>query len=237
MMIAPFIAELRTGKVKRLGREGAENPMERTWETGMFKEIREGKVWLSKTGLEADEVADMKNHGGEEKAIFAYPMHHYDYWREKIPHADISVGGMGENLVIADVDEFTVCIGDIFQFGEAIVQVSQPRQPCWKPARRYEVLDLALQIQHSGKTGWYFRVLEEGYVQTGETLQLMERPHEGWSIATCNEVMHEKKYDLIATRKLMLVEALAPNWKRTLQKRLRGAESSIRKRVYGENIE
>ena len=236
-MNEPFVVELRTGKVKQLGKEDAKNPMERKWETGMFKKIRTEEVWLTETGLQADEVADTKNHGGVEKALFAYPVKHYDYWQETNPKADMRAGGMGENLVMTEADEQTICIGDIFEFGDAIIQVSQPRQPCWKPARRYQVLDLALQIQQSGLTGWYFRVVKEGNVSGQAPMKLVERIHPGWTIAKCNHIMHEDKGNLDAAQELMELEALAPNWKRTLEKRLRGRESSIERRVYGKNVD
>lgn len=236
-MNKPFVAELRTGKVKQLGKQDAKKPMEASWETGMFKKVRHEAIWLTKTGLQEDEVADRKNHGGVEKALFAYPVKHYDYWQERNPDADMKAGGMGENLVMTEIDEQTICIGDIYEFGDAIIQVSQPRQPCWKPARRYQIIDLALQIQQSGLTGWYYRVIKEGHVTGKTNMTLVERPHAGWTIARCNDIMHERKEDLVAAQKLMELAALAPNWKRTLEKRLRGRESSIEGRVYGENID
>jgi|SRR5699024_2607005 len=236
-MNTPFVEQLRTGKVKKLGDKHAQNPMERQWETGMFKNEREGQVWLTKTGLKEDEVADTKVHGGPEKALFAYPVHHYEYWLNDLPVDDIGAGAMGENLVLTGADEFTTFIGDTYQYGEAVIQVSQPRQPCWKPARRFKVLDFALRIQRSGRTGWYYRVIEEGYVEAGVTLELIDRPYSQWSVAAANEVMHEKKDDLRLTYDLNNCELLAPNWKRTLSRRLQGRESSVEKRVYGENVD
>src|SRR5699024_7130763 len=201
-MNTPFVEQLRTGKVKKLGDKHDQNPMERQWETGMFKNEREGQVWLTKTGLKEDEVADTKVHGGPEKALFAYPEAHYEYWREQLGKESMVAGGMGENLVIEGADEFTTFIGDVYRFGEAVIEVSQPRRPCWKPARRHRVLDLALQIQNSGRTGWYYRVLEEGYVEANVTLELIDRPHPEWSIAAANEVMYVDKDNLHRAYKL-----------------------------------
>lgn len=236
-MNIPFVEQLRTGKVKQLGDEQARDPMERKWETGMFKKERQGKVWLTKTGLKEDEVADTKVHGGPEKALFAYPVKHYEYWKDDLSIDNIGAGAMGENLVITGVDEFTTFIGDTYKFGDAIIQVSQPRQPCWKPARRFKVIDFALRIQNSGRTGWYYRVIEEGYVEAGVELELIERPYPQWSIAAANEVMHKKKDNLRLAYELKNCEYLASNWKRTLSRRLQGKESSIERRVYGENID
>src|SRR5690625_4764807 len=103
IMSTPFVQQLRTGKVKRLGDEHAKDPMERSWETGMFKKERVGEIYLTKTGLQDDEVADTKVHGGPEKALFAYPVHHYEYWRTHLPVTEIDAGAMGENLVLTGV--------------------------------------------------------------------------------------------------------------------------------------
>lgn len=229
-----YIRQVRTGKVKHLGTEGAKNPMERPWKTGMFKMEQEGKVWLTKTGLEPDEIGDTVAHGGEEKALFAYPEMHYDYWQTELG-LEIAAGAMGENLVTEGFDEKEVCIGDTYEIGSALVEVSQPRQPCWKPARRFGVIDFALRIQKSGRTGWYYRVLKEGSIEGDTNMVLKDRPYPEWTIQKCNEVMHEMKKDLELASNLASCPLLAPNWKRRLNKRLKGRESRIEKRVYGPN--
>ena len=236
MTLEPYVHQLFLGKVKEVGKKDAIDPMDRLWTTGMFKEPTSEKVWLSETGLQGDEVGDKKNHGGQEKALFAYPIGHYRYWRE-IEQIDMHYGGFGENMAVLEMDEFSVFIGDIYQFGDAIIQVSQPRNPCWRPARRYRRKELALQIQNTGKTGWYFRVLKPGYVWSKVDLELKERPYPQWSIAAANEVMHHEKHDLVRTDELSRCEGLAPGWREKLQKRLRSRESSIEKRVYGPNID
>lgn len=203
----------------------------------MFKNATDAYVWLGGTGIEGDEVADKKSHGGPEKAIFAYPFKHYESWRKEPELTTIGTGSMGENLSLAEADEFTVCIGDVYQFGEAVIQVSQPRQPCWKPARRFQLIDFALRIQKSGRTGWYFRVLQEGKISSEMDLELLKRPYPEWSIAACNEVMHVYKDDLRKADDLASCEFLAENWKRRLRKRLAGKESGIESRVYGPNKE
>lgn len=229
-----FVQNLLVGKVKQLGSNDAKHPMERAWESGMFKNVVHEKMWLSKNGIEGDQVADKKNHGGPEKAVFAYPTSHYDYWKNDL-EIQIGIGAMGENIAVTPINEETVCIGDVYQFGEAIIQVSQPRRPCWKPARRFKVVDFALRIQNTGRTGWYYRVLQEGFVQEKQEMTLMERPYPKWTIANCNEVMYIKKDDVDLARELAACEFLAPNWKKTLTKRLKGIKSSDDKRVYGPN--
>jgi MOSC domain-containing protein YiiM len=235
-MTKALIKQIRTGKVKQMGQEGAKNPMDRPWKSGIFKQERTGNVWLTKTGLVTDEIADTKAHGGPEKALFAYPEIHYAFWQEKLD-AEIGAGAFGENLVITGLDETQVCIGDSYQLGEAVIQVSQPRRPCWKPARRFRTMDLALKIQNSGRTGWYFRVLKTGNIVANTALILVERPFPEWSITTSNDVMYKKKHDLNLTKQLADCDLLATNWKRTLYKRLEGKESVLEKRVFGPNKE
>lgn len=236
-MEAIKVAELFKGKVKKLGIPDDPDPMNRPWETGIFKKQTAEPVYLSKTGLDGDEVGDKVKHGGPEKALFAYPIPHYEYWRGDQAIETMDVGAFGENLALSSGDESNVCIGDTYRFGEAIIQISQPRQPCWRPARRFKIVDLALKIQESGRTGWYFRVLREGYVQGGDSLQLIERPEPTWTIEACNNVMHVQKKDLALAESLASSPYLAVNWKNTLEKRLKGKQSSVRKRVYGPNKE
>lgn len=234
-MATPYVQHMFAGKVKQMGIPNAVDPMDRQWESGMFKKEVEGSIWLGQIGLRGDEVADTKNHGGLEKALFTYPVTHYDDWRKELKLESIGIGSMGENLAVINIDEDSVCIGDTYQFGDGVIQVSQPRQPCWKPARRFRMIDFALRIQDSGRTGWYFRVLKEGFVHDKVELVLLERPYPEWTISKCNEVMHVKKDKLKLAEELASCELLAENWKKTLNKRLDGEVSSIDKRIYGPN--
>ncbi|KXH81924.1 MOSC domain-containing protein [Sporosarcina sp. HYO08] len=234
-MMQPHVLKIFTGKVKQLGDPNAKDRMDRQWESGMFKTEKNERVWLGKTALEGDEVADKINHGGPEKAVFAYPAKHYADWKKELKLETIDMGAMGENLAVHDMAESTVCIGDIYQLGDALIQVSQPRRPCWKPARRFRVVDLALRIQDSGRTGWYFRVLKEGAIRRGERLELIERPYPKWTIAACNEVMYVRKDDRKLASDLASCELLAESWRQSLEKRLQGEAPSDERRVFGPN--
>ena len=97
--------------------------------------------------------------------MYAYSKSHYEKWAAEYPAIQFEAGLNGENVSVIDMDETTVCIGDIYQIGEAIVQVSQPRRPCWKPGRRVRWIEWGNRIQETGRTGWYFRVLKEGNIQ------------------------------------------------------------------------
>ncbi|HHY73311.1 MAG TPA: MOSC domain-containing protein [Bacillus bacterium] len=224
------------GLPQKVGVKEAANPMDREWVSGIFKEPANGPIWLSKTGLVGDGQADMKNHGGPEKAVFVYPVKHYAYWQNELAIEQIGPSGMGENFLLENMNEEMVAIGDTFQIGEAVVQVSQPRQPCWKPARRYKIKDLALLIQNTGRTGWYFRVLKEGFIESGQKLALVDRPYPQWTIARCNEIMHSKAPKMEEVRELAQCELLAQNWRNTLKKRAETGEvPDIRKRMIGPN--
>ena len=230
-----IVNDLLRGRTRDLGSPGADDPMDRPWTTGIFKTPASGDIFLSTTGLANDQVGDTVNHGGPEKALFPYPASHYEYWRQAAGLTEITIGGMGENLSIINATENEICIGDIYQFCSAVVQVSQPRQPCWRPARRFRVKDLALQIQQTGRTGWYFRVLQEGSVRGNSTMALLERPEPNWTIARCNDIMHHDKDNLEASAALAAVPTLSLNWKATLQKRLAGKQSHLEPRVFGPN--
>ncbi|MDR6227284.1 MOSC domain-containing protein [Desmospora profundinema] len=213
------VQALHVGQPRSMGTPGAPDPMERPWTSAIIKQPVDGPVYLSKTGLAGDGVADQKNHGGPEKAVLAYPFAHYATWREELDRFDIPVGAFGENFLVTDMKEEAVCIGDTYRVGEATVQVSQPRQPCWKPARRMRIKDLVLRMQETGRTGWYFRVLKEGEVKAGQVLQLVERPFPKWTIARCNEIQYHRPHDHQAAAELAACPLLSQSWAEGLARR------------------
>ncbi|WP_428911570.1 MOSC domain-containing protein [Niallia sp. Krafla_26] len=236
-MSLPFIEQILVGTPQTFGEKEAAHPMEREWRSGIVKRPVKGKVWVSQTNIEGDGQADLKHHGGPEKAIFAYPAVHYPFWQKTLGNPNFTIGAFGENVSIQHLTENDVCIGDIYQIGNVQVQISQPRQPCWKPARRWKLKELSLQTQQEGKTGWYFRVLKEGQIQAGDTLHLLERPFPQWSVATCNLVMHHQKYDLESAAQLAQCQLLAPSWRNTLSKRINSeGKEEVLSRVYGPNV-
>ncbi|WP_041072782.1 MOSC domain-containing protein [Bacillus sp. OxB-1] len=233
-----LVQQIFTGKPKTVGDKKAVSPMEREWKSGIFKEAVSGEIWVGRTNLEGDGQADLKNHGGPEKAVFAYPVEHYSFFHQEYGLTAMQAGGMGENLSLLNMLERDVCIGDTYEIGGALIQVSQPRQPCWKPARRFKRKDLSLLIQNSGRTGWYFRVLQEGFIHSGQTLTLVNRPAPEWTIANCNHVMHVNKEDIEQAVALAACEWLPINWKNTLNKRVQlGNSGNPAKRLYGPNEE
>jgi MOSC domain-containing protein YiiM len=184
--------------------------------SAIYKEPVAGPVWLGTINLDGDRQADLKNHGGEDKAVNAYPADHYPDWRATLARPEMTWGAFGENFTITGLDEETVCIGDIYQIGPARVQVTQPRQPCWKLARKWGVKDLVRQVERARRTGWYFRVLAEGEVGAGLPLVLLDRPHPEWTIARAFVTMHRRKRDPEAAAALAACPELAASWRETL---------------------
>lgn len=235
-MTQATIATLLVGKPQTFGTEGAADPLNRPWTSGIVKRPARGPVWLSKTNLHGDGQADLRHHGGPDKAVLVYAACHYTAWERELQLPNFGHGGFGENFTVTHMTEEDVCIGDTYRVGEAVVQVSQPRQPCWKLARRWHVKDLALRTQKTGRTGWYLRVLEEGNVAAGASITLLERPYPEWTVAYCNEIMHERRKDSELAGKLAACPLLAASWVKTLSKRATaGEQADERKRTIGPN--
>lgn len=149
------------------------------------KRPQEGPVQIHAEGLAPDEQADRTVHGGPEQALHLYPLDHHQWWREKIgdhPALD-EPGGFGSNLAVAGLLEDAVHIGDRFRLGTAVIEVSQPRQPCWKIEHRFGHKGMVAQIVESGRCGWYFRVIQEGEVAAGDSLERIALGAREWSVA------------------------------------------------------
>ncbi|WP_313235818.1 MOSC domain-containing protein [Sporosarcina ureae] len=201
--------------------------------TGFFKERMQQAVFLSFVHFIGDGQGDLVHHGGVHKAVCVYPYKHYPHW-ERTLERTLPYGAFGENLTITGITEEEICIGDSFQLGEAIVQVSQPRQPCFKLALIYDRKDLPLLVQETGFTGFYFRVLQEGLVSPTDRLVPLTRQAHAISVAEANRLMHQDKYDLESVRRLLEVEELSPSWRKTFEKRLAGQDVDTSERISGE---
>lgn len=184
--------------------------------SAIFKEPVGGPVWLGAMNLAGDAQADLKHHGGPERAVNVYSADHFPDWRIRLAQPDLSNGAFGENFTVAGLDEETVCIGDIFAIGEARVQVTQPREPCWKLARKLDVKDLVKQVRQLRRTGWYLRVLREGYVEAGMQIALLERPHPEWTVARAFAAMRERQGAPEAAAALAAIPALSSGWREAL---------------------
>lgn len=160
--------------------------------TGIFKNPIHQSLYLSFLNFDGDGQADLVHHGGKEKAVCVYPYEHYPFWEAALQRK-LAYGAFGENLTIRGLVETDVCIGDTFQLGEAIVQVSQPRQPCYKLSVRYGVPEMLLKVQETGFTGFYFRVLKEGLVSPSDKLTRLSCHPKAITVSYANRIMHLKR--------------------------------------------
>lgn len=171
------IEQVLTGAVARFTDEGETS--------AIVKTPVDGPRAVHLLGLEGDSQADLTVHGGRDKAIHHYPRDHYDWWQDRLPGraALASAGAFGENISTLGLTENEVCIGDRFRLGTALVEVCQGRQPCWKQAHRLGDNSVVATMVKSGRSGWYYRVREEGAVVAGDMLLLVDRPNPAWSVA------------------------------------------------------
>jgi MOSC domain-containing protein YiiM len=144
-----------------------------------------GAVMAKQLGLVGDQQADLRVHGGPDKAVYCYPVEHYVKWLKERPsnEALLMPGGFGENLTTRGLDEDLVCIGDVLRFSGVTAQVTQPRQPCFKLGLRFQDQRMLREMLRSGRSGWYLRVLEVGLVEAGASITIIGRPNPSWSVA------------------------------------------------------
>ena len=159
------------------------------------------------------------HHGGVDKAVCVYPYEHYPYWEQQLKR-NLPTSAFGENLTVTGMLESEVHIGDIFKIGEAVVQLSQPRQPCYKIAGRHDVKDLTLRVQTTGFTGYYFRVLEEGNVAPSSPVERLSTHPAKVTVAFANDIMYHDKKNTDAIRKILAIDELADSWRKTFTKRV-----------------
>ncbi len=231
--LPPFIRSIQVGRPRSFGAADAEDPDHRPWISAIVKERVEGRRWVGRTNIEGDRQADLKHHGGPDKAVLAYAALHDPAWKRELPGVDLPAGAFGENLTVAGLTERDVAIGDVWTAGTVTFQVSQPRQPCWKLARRLGVPDMVVRVQDSLRTGWYFRVLDEGEIRAGVELVLESRPHPRWSVAEAARVMFRHRGASDAALELAELPALSTSWKRTLRLRAAGTDVDTTLRTRG----
>ncbi|HEY5851585.1 MAG TPA: MOSC domain-containing protein [Lysobacter sp.] len=183
------------------------------------------RVRIETLGLVGDEQGDPRVHGGPDKAIHHYPFDHYAGWRAELGDLDRlrAAGAFGENLSSSGLTEGEVCLGDRFRVGDALLEVSQGRQPCWKLNDRFGVADMARRVQGSGRTGWYYRVLQPGAVAAGDVMTLDARPFPLWSLRRLGALLFERRLDADELRPALDLP-LVPSWRKLIETRLHRQE-------------
>ena len=181
--------------------------------TGIFKEPVSGRVSLRKLNLDGDRQADLSVHGGPSKAVYAYPSEHYDFWKHELPAMDLPWGMFGENFTTAGMNETEINIGDKFRVGSAVVMVTQPRMPCYKLGIRFGRSDILRRFLASGRSGFYFAVLQEGEIGAGDRLELIEKNEPSVTVSDVTRLYTSERNNLSLLRRATEVEALPESWR------------------------
>jgi MOSC domain-containing protein YiiM len=188
--------------------------------SGIFKSPTENCVQVRRHNLQGDGQADLISHGGENKAVYGYPYEHYSTWAEELGRDDFVLGQFGENLTTAGLLETEVCVGDLFRIGSAVLQVSQPRSPCFKLGIRMGDPTFVRTFLRSGRPGFYFRIVEEGALQVGDA---MERIEPGEGDVTVHEVWDlsfGEACDVERLRAALSIPTLGPEWIKPMRAKL-----------------
>jgi MOSC domain-containing protein YiiM len=205
-------------------------PREVTWKgkkvtTGIFKEPVAGPVRVRRLNLEGDCQADPSVHGGPDMAVYAYPAEHYVWWRAELPVMHLPWGMFGENLTIEGLLEGETGIGDRFRVGSALLVVRQPRMPCYKLGIKFGRPDIVKRFLHSGRTGFYFSVEEEGHVHAGDAVSLVDRDPGGITVADIARLYTDKKPNLDLLRRAAGAAALPDGWRTYFAARIEKLET------------
>ncbi len=191
--------------------------------TGIYKQPVAGQVGLRKLDLDGDRQADLSVHGGKDKAVYCYPIEHYDYWRKELPRRELPMGMFGENFTTDGLVEDSVHLGDQFSVGSAEVVVTQPRMPCYKLGVRFQSDDMVRRFLASGRTGFYLAVKREGEVGAGDEIKVISRDENAVPVSEITRLYVAKRYneaDATSLRLALRVAALPENWKAYFRERL-----------------
>jgi MOSC domain-containing protein YiiM len=187
-----------------------------TVQTGIFKDPVGRRVKIEKLNLAGDQQADLTVHIGAEKAVYAYPAEHYEYWRKKLPDVPFSWGKFGENLTTEGLTEDTLCIGDRLKVGAASLMVTQPRMPCYKLALRFDREDMIKHFLASQRSGFYLSVIEEGEVHAGSKLEILSRDPHRVAVVDIARLYLGQARDPELLHRALNVNALPQSWRAEL---------------------
>jgi len=204
-------------------------PREVTWHgrgvtTSIYKQPVEGRVALRNLNLDGDRQADLTVHGGESKAVYCYPIEHYDYWKRELPGRELPMAMFGENFTTDGFREDTVHLGDQMCVGSAQVVVTEPRLPCYKLGLRFQSDDMVKRFLSSRRTGFYLAVTREGEVGAGDEIKVIARDPNAVPVSEITRLYVAKRYDdddAASVRRALRVAALPDGWKAYFRERLK----------------
>ncbi len=190
--------------------------------TGIFKEPVLGRIALRTLNLDGDRQADLSVHGGPYKAVYCYPLAHYDYWKKELPNRDLPIGIFGENFTLDAPLEDAVHLGDRFSVGSAEVVVTQPRLPCFKLGIRFDADDMVKRFFLSRRTGFYLAVTREGEVGAGDEMKIISPDPNAVPVSEITRLYAEKRYgpaDVASLQQVLRVSAVPESWKEYFRER------------------
>lgn len=200
--------------------------------SAMAKVPASGPVEVGPLGFAGDVQADRKNHGGPDKAVLLYPAEHYRAWEHLAD--DVDRPAFGENLTVEGILESDAVIGAVYAVGTAVLQVSQPRRPCFKLAAHHGIRDMAVRVQSTGRTGFYARVLQPGRIGAGDVVEAVRVPEHGITATDVHRVLNIDRDDLPAARRLLATPGVLPDsWAGVLRRRLDGDLDDQAPRLHG----
>lgn len=188
--------------------------------TSIFKYQVKGQVRVHDTYLEGDKQADLTVHGGVDKAVYAYPLEHYEFWKSERPDLNFEAGVFGENLSVTDMNEEDVCIGDIYQIGTSQFSVTSPRMPCFKLGIKMNDPGFVKEFMQARRTGFYFKVLEEGSIQSGDTIEKLSVDGHGLTINDVVLLYSTERKNKELLQKAISAASLPDDWREFFVKRI-----------------
>ena len=208
------VISVSVGQTREIEYEG------RTFSTAIFKYAVEGRVAVDKEGIDGDQQADRKNHGGRDKAVFVYPHEYYAEWATLLHRDDLAPGSFGENLTVSGLTDDHVRIGDTLRIGDTVVQISQPRNPCYKLSARLNHASVLTPYLERGLVGFYVRVLEPGTVAAGDEIGMIERAAGSVSVRDLSRLYHYQRDNTAGIEQALQIPTLADAWREPFEKRL-----------------
>ncbi len=206
-MSQPTVLSVNVSEIQEFERNA------RAWRSAIFKEPVSGPVPVHSLGLQGDAQASTKSHGGPYRALYAYPHQHYAHWAQHADLHDWPLGGFGENLTIIHLDEDNTHMGDTLRLGTVLAQITQPRGPCATLAMRVDNPHFPKLMSESGRTGFYMRVLEEGHIAAGDTIEIVDRDPRALTVRRCYRLRYFDKDNHEAMRTAAEIEAIEPSWR------------------------